>query len=141
MVTVRGWCHLRDGLRSFAVDAIERCRVLDDGPAAIDMDPQALKQATQGGYGIFSGAPRARARLRFDAQRARWVNGEQWHPEQVGQFDAQGRYVLELPYADDRELVGDILRHGAACEVLAPPELRQKVAEALRQAARTYAQD
>ena len=58
-----------------------------------------------------------------------------------GRFEADGSYVLELPYADDRELVGDILRHGAACEVLAPPELRHKVAEALRLAVRSYAQD
>ena len=51
-----------------------------------------------------------------------------------------GSYVLELPYSDERELVGDILRHGADCEVLHPPELRHKVAEALRQAAWRYAQ-
>lgn len=132
------WCHLRDGLRSFSVDALERCRVLDDVPA-LEMDPDALKQAMQAGYGIFSGAPKARARLRFSAERARWVSGEQWHPDQSAHHEPDGSYVLELPYSDDRELLGDILRHGAACEVLSPPELRHKVAEALRQAAQRYA--
>lgn len=133
------WCHLRGDLRSFAVDAIERCRALDDGEPVVDVSPEALKQAMQAGYGIFSGAPKAWARLRFDARRARWVSGEQWHPDQKGHMEADGSYVLELPYADDRELVGDILRHGADCEVLAPPELRRKVAHALREAAARYA--
>lgn len=132
------WCHLRDGLRSFAVDALEQCQRLEDRPA-LDMDPAVLKQATQAGYGIFSGQAVARARLRFSPQRARWVRGEQWHPEQSAQTEPDGSYLLEVPYADDRELLGDILRHGADCEVLSPPELRQRVAAALRLAQQHYA--
>jgi predicted DNA-binding transcriptional regulator YafY len=133
------WCHLRDGLRSFSVDALERCQLLPD-QLALDVDPDMLKQATQAGYGIFSGPPVARARLRFSPQRARWVSGEQWHPDQSAHVEPDGSYVLELPYSDDRELLGDVLRHGPECEVLHPPELRQKVAEALRLAAQHYAQ-
>ncbi len=132
------WCHLREDLRSFAVDAIEQCHMLNDNQPAVDVTPEALKEATQAGYGIFSGPPKAWARLRFEARRARWVSGEQWHPDQIGHFEADGRFVLELPYADDRELVGDILRHGADCEVLAPPELRERVACALRLAQQRY---
>ena len=43
---------------------------------------------------------------------------------------------LELPYADDRELVQDILRHGGEVEVLAPPELRRRVRAEHQRAAR-----
>ena len=39
----------------------------------------------------------------------------------------EGRYLLELPFRDDRELVLDLLRHGAHVEVLAPAALRRKV--------------
>lgn len=130
------WCHLRGALRSFAVDALEACEVLE--APALEVAPETLKEATQSGYGIFSGPARQRARLRFTSQRARWVSGEAWHPEQVAHFEADGSYVLELPYADDRELLGDVLRHGADCEVLSPPELRQRVAQVLRQAAQNY---
>ena len=35
-----------------------------------------------------------------------------------------GRYVLEVPYSDPRELLGDVLRHGSSVEVLEPPEMR-----------------
>lgn len=46
--------------------------------------------------------------------------------------------MLEIPYSDDRELLMDILRHGADVEVLEPPQLRKRVAEALAEAARLY---
>jgi predicted DNA-binding transcriptional regulator YafY len=35
-----------------------------------------------------------------------------------------------VPYSDDRELMLDIMRHGGHVEVLAPKELRKKVARA-----------
>ena len=59
-----------------------------------------------------------------------------WHPDQRGVFDPAGRYTLELPYRDDRELLLEILKHGAGVEVLAPEELRTKVREAHLDAAR-----
>ena len=49
------------------------------------------------------------------------------------------RSVLELPYSDARELMMDVLRHGSAVEVLAPPALRTAVAEELARAAGLYA--
>ena len=131
------WCHLREGFRSFAVDAIERGEVLAS-EEAIDIAPEALKAATQAGYGIFSGAAKAWARLRFSPGRARWVQGEIWHPKQISTWQDDGSYVLEVPYSDDRELVGDILKHGADCTVLAPPELQARVKNALRQALQAY---
>ena len=90
------------------------------------------------GYGIFSGKARAWAKLRFTPQRARWVATEEWHPKQRAHFEDDGAYVLEFPYADDRELVGNILRHSAEVEVLAPAQLRKKIAAAHTAAARRY---
>jgi predicted DNA-binding transcriptional regulator YafY len=55
------------------------------------------------------------------------VAAEVWHPDPKGSFDAEGRYLLELPFRDDRELVLDILRHGGEVEVIAPVALRRKV--------------
>jgi predicted DNA-binding transcriptional regulator YafY len=78
-------------------------------------------------YGIVRGGEAQRAKLRFSVERARWVAAEVWHPDQKGSFDAARRYVLELPFRDDRELVLDILRHGAEVEVLSPAALRRKV--------------
>lgn len=55
--------------------------------------------------------------LRFTAERARCVADERWHPRQTGSFLDDGRYELQVPYSDLRELVMDILRHGPDVEV------------------------
>jgi predicted DNA-binding transcriptional regulator YafY len=131
-----GWCHLRDGLRSFSLDAIEAAREL---PAkAKDVDDEELDRVLASGYGIFSGAETQKARLRFSTLRSRWVAREQWHPRQVGSFDDEGRCVLELPYSDPRELLGAVLRYGPDAEVLAPPSLRKLAAEQLEAALTKY---
>jgi predicted DNA-binding transcriptional regulator YafY len=69
------------------------------------------------------------ATLRFTPYRARWVASELWHPDQRGHMEADGRYTLRVPYADHRELMMDILRFGADCEVAEPLDLRTRVAE------------
>lgn len=56
-----------------------------------------------------------------------WVSNEEWHPEQVVEFDAAGRYVLKIPYADPTELIMDILRQGHHVEVLKPVALRREI--------------
>jgi predicted DNA-binding transcriptional regulator YafY len=71
-------------------------------------------------------------------ERARWVAYEQWHPRQKGTQQPDGSYLLEIPYADDRELMMDILKYGADCEVLGPPGLRNRVMEALDAARARY---
>ena len=96
------WCHRARGLRSFAVDAIRSARVLVK--TAVDVPDAELDEMLRTGYGIFAGRRVQWARLRFSAERARWVSAESWHPKQRAQFEPEGSYLLELPYADPREL-------------------------------------
>ena len=124
------WCHVKRGLRSFAVDAVQAARVLDK--PAIDVPDAELDAVLGAGYGIFAGRDVQWATLRFTPERARWVSAETWHPKQCGRFEADGHYRLELPYADPRELVMDILRHVPEVEVIGPAGLREAVAEKLR---------
>jgi predicted DNA-binding transcriptional regulator YafY len=119
------YCHVREDLRSFALDAVESVRLLDE--AAIEITDAALDVRLGSGYGIFSGEDVTWARLKFTPERARWVAAEAWHPKQRSRIDPDGSYVLELPYSDPRELIMDVLRHGADVEVLAPAALRDEV--------------
>ena len=123
------WCHWRQALRSFSVDAIQAVQVLDR--AAIDLPDTELDAVLGAGCGIFAGRQVTWARLRFSAQRARWVSAERWHSQQRGSFDVQGRWQLDLPYADPRELVMDILRHMPEVEVLWPEDLAAQVRQRL----------
>lgn len=130
------WCHRVDGLRRFALDAIEGAELLDT--RAKPVAAKALAAAMDAGYGIWAGASPRWATLVFAPQAAQWIHREQWHPEQRGRWLDDGRWELQLPYVDDTELVMDVLRHGDEVEVLAPPELRRRVAERLQAAAGRY---
>lgn len=119
------WCHLREGLRNFAVDAIEQAHATKT--RADDMEAHRLDDFFAASYGIFAGREVRWARLRFGPERARWVASEEWHPQQKGRWDEEGRWLLDFPYADPRELVMDILRHVPEVEVLGPVSLKGAV--------------
>ena len=130
------WCHYRQKLRNFALDAITRLEPLNEPAREVSA---AKFNATYGpGYGIFSGGTVRWARLRFSPERARWVAQEQWHPEQSGKHERDGSYLLRLPYTDHRELIMDILKHGTHCEVLGPPSLRRIVGDEVKRMAEKY---
>ena len=130
------WCHQRNGLRSFAVDRLLEAKVLEK--RAEDIAEKELDAHFASSYGIFAGKPKHTAILRFTHERARWVAEEQWHPQQKGLMQADGSYELSFPYADPRELVMDILKHGTEVEVMEPESLRELVQEQLRSALRKY---
>lgn len=131
------WCHLRDDIRAFALDSIRRAEVLEK--KAKEVSAKSLDTVLGAGYGIFSGKDVRWATLRFTPERARWVAGERWHPQQQGRVLADGSYELKLPYSKDPELLMDILKFGADCTVVAPKELRARVAAEVRRMAEAYA--
>jgi predicted DNA-binding transcriptional regulator YafY len=135
---VDAWCHLRNDVRSFSVDAIRSAVMLDE--PAREVDDATLDRILGSGYGIFSGAQVEWATLRFTAERARWVATERWHPQQRSRYEPDGSYVLELAYSDPRELVMDILRHGPEVEVVAPRSLRDEVLRQIRTTLQRYGQ-
>jgi len=132
-----GYCHLREALRTFSVDRV--CSAEETGEPAQTVPDAELDAYFASSYGIFSGKANKTAILRFSTERARWVADERWHPQQTGQFLTDGRYELRIPYRDPRELVMDILRHGAHVEVVEPAPLRAVVVEALKAALANYA--
>jgi predicted DNA-binding transcriptional regulator YafY len=130
------WCHLRNDLRSFSVDAIQQVKVLREQARNVAM--ARLDAHYSSAYGIFAGQPKDWAVLRFSPERARWVQSERWHREQQAEVLADGSYLLRVPYADERELLMDILRHGRHVEVEAPMSLRRAVAGEVSAMTRMY---
>ncbi|MGK0397828.1 MAG: putative DNA-binding transcriptional regulator YafY, partial [Gammaproteobacteria bacterium] len=130
------WCHLREGLRSFSVDAIRHLEAVSQ--PAIDVDENELNSTFESGYGIFSGIDTEQAVLRFSPKLARWVSHELWHPEQTSEYDDKGYFILRVPYSQDTELVMDILKYGAQVEVIEPLKLRNKISEAIAGLGKLY---
>ena len=130
------WCHTRNAVRSFSVDAMTQVGILDE--PAKDVSMEELNAILNVGYGIFSGKNVQWAKLKFTPYQAKWVATERWHAEQRSHLEDDGSYMLEIPYSQDSELVMDILRYGSNVEVLGPLGLREKVAQRLEAGAAQY---
>lgn len=130
------WCHQRDRLLRFALDAVDEAVVLD-APAR-ELPLKQVAEDMDAGYGVFGGRRTQTATLVFTAEAARWVALEEWHPQQTGRFLKDGRYELKLPFANETELVMDILRHGPQVQVKAPSSLSQAVCRQLLAACKAH---
>jgi predicted DNA-binding transcriptional regulator YafY len=119
------WDHDREALRSFAVDRIVEPQALDT-PAA-DVAENDLNDLLASSYGIFAGKPKAWATIRFSQHAARWVADEHWHSQQRGEWLPDGRYELQVPYSNSRELLMDVLKYGPDAEVVSPLPLREEM--------------
>ncbi|ODU40051.1 MAG: transcriptional regulator, partial [Lysobacteraceae bacterium SCN 69-48] len=133
------WDEDREGLRSFSIDRIAGARLADGN--ARDVAEEELNAHLAGSYGIFSGAPKGWATIRFSAKAARWVADEHWHSQQQGRFLADGRYELKLPYSVPRELLMDVLHYGADAEIVEPKALREQLRAHLQLALSNYQAD
>jgi predicted DNA-binding transcriptional regulator YafY len=130
------WCHLRNDVRSFSVDAIEGVELLDI--PAKEVDDKTLDDILAAGYGIFAGKETQWATLRFTPQQSRWAAAEEWHPSQRGRMESDGSYLLEVPYSNSRELLMDVLRYGPDVEIVSPPTLREQVKVRAAETVRRY---
>lgn len=126
------WCHRSEGLRRFALDAMEAAELLDSKARTLSV--KQLEEELDRGYGIFAGGQEQRAELVFSAEAAAWVSREEWHPQQQSEWLPDGRWRLQLPFVDATELLMDLWRHAGQVEVLAPPALREAYARRLREA-------
>jgi predicted DNA-binding transcriptional regulator YafY len=133
---LQAWCHLREDVRVFSLDAMRVLEITDT--AAVEVDPETLRTRLDGSYGIFDGPTVQWAHIRFSPQQARWVAAERWHPLQRGAMREDGSYDLEIPYSDDRELLMDVMRFGVEAEILGPPSLRARIRELHAEAAGRY---
>ena len=124
------WCHLRNELRSFGLDAVKGVWLGTE--AAQEVADGELAAVLDAGYGIFSGKEIQWAELEFSSQRAQWVSKECWHPQQESHFTADGSYRLKLPFSNPTELVMDVLRNVPHVKVIAPQSLKAIVAEHLQ---------
>jgi predicted DNA-binding transcriptional regulator YafY len=133
---VDAWCHTRERLLRFALDAIESADSLETKAKEIPL--RQVQAEMDLGYGIYAGGKRQWATLEFESQAAQWVSKEEWHPEQKSRWVGSGAYELMVPYAEETELLMDILRHGAQVRVVAPESLASAVCARLLTAAARY---
>jgi proteasome accessory factor B len=131
-----GWSHQHRERRTFALDSLRdvEWRKHDRFEYPADYQPEQL---FVGNFGLFGGE-RVHVRLRFPADRGRYLRRRQWHPTQVFEETPEG-VVLTMDVAGTTELATWILGWGDKVEVLEPEALRREIAGELVRAAARYA--
>jgi predicted DNA-binding transcriptional regulator YafY len=133
---VDAWCHLRNSLRTFAVNRITSVRVLKE--KAIHVPEKQLTRHFADSYGIFSGEAEHLAEIRFTGYAAKIVSREQWHPRQQLSLQPDNSWLLKIPFHESRELVMDIMRWGSDAEVIGPRHLRAEFEKILQKTLKIY---
>ena len=133
---VDAWCHFRNDVRTFAIDAIQACTILNE--SAKELNIAENKKIDRVDYGIFTGAGQQWAKIKINAKSASWVIREEWHPDQKTQMGSDGWLTLEIPYSDSREILAEILKLGNNAMVLGPMELKNSHIENLEHTLANY---
>lgn len=132
------WCHMRNALRTFSLSRVQSVARTDEPLVAIS--PDKLHAHYAAGYGIFAGKAPHTARLRFHPEIAWDISSQQWHLNQIANWDGD-YYVLQVPYSNDQELIQDILRFTPNVTVESPASLRQAVEAKLAAGLQLYKQN
>src|SRR5881394_2651926 len=128
----------RAGLRTFALPRIRDVRLSKTRfrrPAEFSIG-RYLEQS----FGVFAKPGKAKHTIRivFDAFAAARVEERQWHPSQKIKQLRDGEIELSLTLGNVEEIERWILSWGSHAQVLAPPELKQRIAETVLELAHAY---
>lgn len=131
-----GFCHLRQDVRTFAVDRIRRMRLLNEHfkyPKDFD-----LEQYLERGWQLQADAEPERIVLRFDNKIAPWIAACKFHPNQKMTPEADGSILFEVTVAGVDEIKHWVLGFGDQVEVIAPESLRTSIATTVENLSRIY---
>lgn len=134
---VIGYDLARGARRTFAVPRIRKVRATRRH--FVRPRDFSIREHLGGALGIFAGAGEHRIRLRFQGWAARVVRERFWHESQKVTPAADGTVQLELHLSSLAEVERWVLGFGDQVRVLAPPELRERIAEVGRRIAQINA--
>jgi CRISPR-associated endonuclease/helicase Cas3 len=133
-----GGCAGEDHLRTLRIDRILQATLTSE-TYSIPHDVK-IARMLENAWGIwYSDSQPVDVVLRFSAHVAHRVRETVWHPSQNLTDLPGGELVLRVHIAEPREMYPWIRGWGADVEVLAPAELRQRIAEETQAMAELYA--
>jgi proteasome accessory factor B len=131
-----GFDESRGAVRTFKLQRILELSVSPD--TFEPSDPAFVQEGLDRAWGVITDQEEVEVELRFDAAIAPLVTETTWHPTEQVTREADGRVLWRARVPGTLEIRRWILQWGAQVEVLAPPELRDEVAETYRKAAARY---
>jgi proteasome accessory factor B len=131
-----GFDESRGAVRTFKLQRILELSVSPD--TFESPDPAYVQEGLDRAWGVITDQEEVEVELRFDAAIASLVTETTWHPTEQVTREADGAVLWRARVPGTLEIRRWILQWGAQVEVLAPPELRDEVAETYRKAAARY---
>ena len=125
-----GYCHLRKGIRIFALDCIKDFK-LTDRYYTIPSDFRLEEHFKAGWHMLRYGAP-VEVVLKFSEHYARWIKRKKWHPTQTIEEEKDGSIVFRVTVEGTKELKWWIYHWIPYVEILSPPELKKEVIEEMK---------
>ena len=128
--------RLRDEVRDFALQRIERVKILEE---RYEIDPDWSFDAYMAdSLGIEKGGKPVTVRIRFSPKQARRVREKDWHQTMEIKDRRDGGCDLTMSIAGLEEVKRWVMRFGAEAEVLQPKSLRDSIAAELKAMRRMY---
>ncbi len=130
-----GLCHLRNSVRTFALERVKSLSVLDES----FQFPEhfSLEEYLQTAFRVMRGDPKI-VKVWFSPGAARVVRESIWHPTQEIREQEDGSLVITLEVPINYEIISWILGFGSAAEVLYPVSLKKRIVEELEASLTRY---
>ncbi len=128
---LRGYCELREEIRTFAIDRIISLKVLNKHFTPVKIDPDA---ELAGAFGPVVGEKPVRVILRFDAEVKPFVLRKEWHNSQKVRELQDGRFELSFEVNGLQDIKSWAYKWLPHIEIASPQELKNTIREELKQA-------
>jgi len=130
-----GHCHMREDIRSFIVDRMQKIKLTED---SFTLPPGfSLAIYLRHSFGMFR-EDLVRVRARFHKSLTRYLLERRWHLSQKHKKLKDGSLELAFKVAGTKEIKTWILGFGPLAKVLEPASLVKEVREDLRKTLKTY---
>ncbi len=131
---VIGYCHLRDDIRTFALDKIRHVEPLDQSfGVRRNFDFEAYMSTCWKQYSL--GEPEE-VTMRFSPEAAKDIKRKKWHPKQRISENPDGSIMLSVELAGYEEIIRWVLSWGRHAEIIGPDALKKIYNDEVRQMAR-----
>jgi predicted DNA-binding transcriptional regulator YafY len=128
---LRGYCHLREEPRIFALDRIISLKQLGEHFIPTNIIPE---DDLSGGFGTFVDGNPVEVVLRFDKQSKPYLQRKKWHQSQQERKVKDGRLEIRFRVNGLEGITRWIYRWLPYVEVVSPPELKSVIKKELEAA-------
>jgi len=129
--TLRAYCHLREDMRTFALDRIQSLKVLDENFPPRNISPE---EELSSSFGVWLDGEMVEVKLRFDAECKPYITRKKWHQSQTEKELKNGGIEVTFKVKGLEDMKHWIYRWIPHVEIVKPKKLKDMIRSELKQA-------